>query len=63
MELNDKYLVALRRELTRAQARLKRAELERDRLGRENQRLKLRLDRVSLQAKPQPEQPVRSRRK
>jgi hypothetical protein len=45
MELNDKYLVLLRRELTRAQARLKRAELERDRLLGENQRLKARLER------------------
>jgi hypothetical protein len=31
MERNDPYLVLLRRELTRAQARLRRAERERDR--------------------------------
>jgi hypothetical protein len=37
---NDKYLVQLRRELVRAQARLKRAESECDRLRLENQRLK-----------------------
>jgi hypothetical protein len=42
MDLNDKYLVLLRRELTQAQARLKRAEMERDRLQRENDRLKTR---------------------
>jgi hypothetical protein len=34
------YLVLLRRELTRAQARLKRAELERDILAAENAELK-----------------------
>jgi len=32
MNRNDPYLVLLRRELTRAQARLKRAERERDQL-------------------------------
>ena len=31
MERNDPYLILLRRELTRAQARLRRAERERDR--------------------------------
>jgi hypothetical protein len=30
MERNDPYLILLRRELTRAQARLRRAERERD---------------------------------
>ena len=40
MTQNDKYLVLLRRELVRAQARLKRAERECDRLRAENQRLK-----------------------
>jgi hypothetical protein len=41
MEAHDKYLVQLRRELTRAQARLSRAERERDRLLDENRRLRL----------------------
>jgi hypothetical protein len=40
---NDKYLVLLRRELVRAQARLKRAERERDAALSENERLKARL--------------------
>jgi hypothetical protein len=31
LERNDPYLILLRRELTRAQARLRRAERERDR--------------------------------
>ncbi|HKT20152.1 MAG TPA: hypothetical protein VJR47_19015 [Stellaceae bacterium] len=31
MDRNDPYLILLRRELTRAQARLRRAERERDR--------------------------------
>ncbi len=36
----DKYLVQLRRELTRAQARLARAERERDRLLEQNAALR-----------------------
>lgn len=40
---NDKYLVLLRRELVRAQARLKRAERERDAALAENERLRKRL--------------------
>jgi hypothetical protein len=36
---DDKYLMLLRRELVRAQARLTRAERERDRLFEENRRL------------------------
>lgn len=43
MDTNDKYLVLLRRELIRAQARLQRAERERDRLLDENRALKERL--------------------
>ena len=43
MDSDDKYVVLLRRELTRAQARLKRAERERDRLQAENERLKAKL--------------------
>ena len=39
----DKYLVLLRRELTRAQARLSRAERQRDRLLDENAGLRKRL--------------------
>jgi len=38
----DKYLVLLRRELTRAQARLSRAERQRDRLLKENAGLRKR---------------------
>jgi hypothetical protein len=40
MAETDKYLVLLRRELVRAQARLKRAERECERLREENARLK-----------------------
>ena len=40
MTQDDKYLIQLRRELVKAQARLKRAERECDRLRVENQRLK-----------------------
>jgi hypothetical protein len=40
MTQDDKYLVLLRRELTRAQARLKRAERERDAALEENRRLR-----------------------
>jgi hypothetical protein len=39
----DKYLILLRRELTRAQARLSRAERQRDRLLEENAGLRKRL--------------------
>lgn len=46
MDSDDKYLVLLRRELTRAQARLKRVERERDRLQAENEQLKAALART-----------------
>ena len=39
----DKYMVLLRRELTRSQARLARAERERDRLLEQNRALRERL--------------------
>ena len=39
----DKYLILLRRELTRSQARLSRAERQRDRLLEENAELRQRL--------------------
>jgi len=39
----DKYLIQLRRELTRSQARLSRAERKRDRLLQENAALRQRL--------------------
>jgi len=39
----DKYLIQLRRELTRSQARLSRAERQRDRLLQENAALRQRL--------------------
>ncbi|HWI29007.1 MAG TPA: hypothetical protein VN668_18675 [Stellaceae bacterium] len=42
-DTNDRYLVLLRRELVRAQARLKRAERERDAALAENERLKAKL--------------------
>jgi hypothetical protein len=45
MTADDKYLVLLRRELTRAQARLKRAERERDAALEENHKLKEKLAR------------------
>ncbi len=45
MDRAGRYLVLLRRELVRAQARLKRAERERDELAAENVRLKERLKR------------------
>ncbi len=45
MERTDRYLVLLRRELVRTQARLKRAERERDELAAENVRLNKRLKR------------------
>jgi hypothetical protein len=40
MEQNDKYLVQLRRELTRSQARLGRAESQRDKLLEQNRKLR-----------------------
>ena len=40
MDMNDKYLVQLRRALTRAQAKLGRAEGQRDRLRELNVKLK-----------------------
>jgi hypothetical protein len=40
MDGDDKYLTLLRRELVRSQARLKRAEQERDRLREENRLLR-----------------------
>jgi hypothetical protein len=45
MQSDDKYLVQLRRELTRSQARLAKAEQERDRLTKENLELRRRLKR------------------
>ena len=40
MDMNDKYLIQLRRALTRAQAKLGRAEGQRDRLYDQNKELK-----------------------
>lgn len=45
----DKYLIQLRREFTRSQARLSRAERQRDRLLEENAELRRKL---AEQAKP-----------
>ena len=45
MPSDDKYLVQLRRELTRSQARLAKAEQDRDRLAKENLELRERLKR------------------
>ena len=42
-DLRSRYVILLRRELTRALARLKRVEGERDKLAAENDRLKARL--------------------
>jgi hypothetical protein len=50
MSPDDKYLVLLRRELTRAQARLTRAERERDAALAENRRLKEKLGRRRARA-------------
>ena len=44
----DKYLVLLRRELTKAQARLARAERERDRAQEENAQLRKQLGKGHL---------------
>ena len=40
MNQNDKYLVQLRRELTRSQAQLGRAESQRDKLLEQNRKLR-----------------------
>ncbi|HEX4573390.1 MAG TPA: hypothetical protein VF213_02505 [Dongiaceae bacterium] len=40
MEQNDKYLVQLRRELTRSQAQLGKAESQRDKLLEQNRKLR-----------------------
>jgi hypothetical protein len=45
MQSDDRYLIQLRRELTRSQARLAKAEQERDRLTKENLKLRRRLKR------------------
>ncbi|HXQ40785.1 MAG TPA: hypothetical protein VN821_05940 [Candidatus Udaeobacter sp.] len=45
MQSDDRYLIQLRRELTRSQARLAKAEQERDRLTKENLELRRRLKR------------------
>jgi hypothetical protein len=42
MDLNDPYLILLRRELTQAQARLRRAERERDQAHALLEKLRLR---------------------
>ena len=56
MDRVGRYLALLRRELVRAQARLKRAEILRDELEAENAILKNRLKRpqVKRQTKRQP---------
>jgi hypothetical protein len=48
----DKYLIQLRRELTRSQARLSRAERQRDRLLDENAELRRRLAERSKPTRP-----------
>jgi len=40
MDSNDKYLIQLRRELTRRQAQLGRAESQRDKLLEQNRKLR-----------------------
>jgi regulator of replication initiation timing len=47
----DKYMIQLRRELTRSQARLSRAERQRDRLMEENTNLRQRLAEAAAKAK------------
>jgi len=47
----DKYLIQLRREFTRSQARLSRAERQRDRLLQENARLRRWLAEAATKAK------------
>ena len=57
MTPDDKYLILLRRELTRAQARLKRAERERDAALEENRKLREKLARgLRRRAKVRPGQ-------
>jgi predicted nucleic acid-binding Zn-ribbon protein len=46
----DAYVEALRRELTRAQARLTRAERERDRALAENERLRAQIEAERVRA-------------
>lgn len=48
----DKYLIQLRRELTRSQARLSRAERQRDRLLEENTELRRKLEERNKTARP-----------
>jgi hypothetical protein len=48
----DKYLIQLRRELTRSQARLSRAERQRDRLLEENAELRRKLTERTKPARP-----------
>ena len=43
MQDDDRYLIQLRRELTRSQARLAKAEQDRDKLAKENQTLRQQL--------------------
>ena len=50
----DKYLIQLRRELTRSQARLSRAERQRDRLIEENAALRQRLTAPTPRARKSP---------
>jgi len=45
MQDNERYLIQLRRELTRSQARLAKAEQDRDKLAKENQALRQQLRR------------------
>ena len=58
----DKYLILLRRELTRAQARLSRAERQRDRLLEENAGLRKRLTERTAPL-PRTRKPATRRRK
>ena len=52
MERNDPYLILLRRELTRALARLQRAERERDRAIATLARLQFSSDGKALRRRP-----------
>ena len=52
MAETDKYLTLLRRELVRAQARLKRAERERDAALEENRKLRERLRKTRRKPSP-----------
>jgi hypothetical protein len=60
MDIDREYLMLLRRELTRAQARLKRAEWERDQLRDQNERLAalLREHRIAVPAAPRRKNPT-----